>query len=985
MKRIFFLFLFSPFYLLAQKKPLDHSVYDSWQNIGERMISNDGKWVVYTVTPQEGDADLFVQSTDGSTYKKQISRGYSAIITEDSRYVVFKIKPGYKETRDARIKKKKPEEMPKDSIGIVELGKDDVFKVAKIKSYKTPEKGFGWLAYQKETVPAKQAGPLTQKAIDSLKKTIDSLNLLVTQLKNIKSGNKDELDADDDPSTSATAMEGSDLILRNLTNTEEITFKNVVDYSFNAYGQKLVMRISKSPKDSLSANAVLLYDLKKRMLDTILKNGNDFRNFAFTEDGSKLAFVAERDTNKKALQRFYDLYLYRNGGDSAIILVNKHSVGMEVGNTVSENGTISFSKSGDRLFFGTAPIQPPKDTSLIDIDLVKLDIWNYKDEFLQTQQLNRLNNDLKRNYLAVYDFADGTMKQLGSEGLPLVIQTNEGDGDYFVAVTDTGRRVEAQWTGNTKKDVYSINVKTGERTLVKKNHGGQIYPSSTGKYILLYDNKARNYFAWDNQRKSLKNITSKIKVPLYDEENDVPDDPNPYGIMGWHEGDSAVYVYDRYDVWKVDPAGKTQPDRLNFFSGRKDRTVYRYLRVNQEERYIKSNQPLYFKLFSETNKSANIGVLQKEETRNIYSPDLITYFGGHVYNSFLKAENVEAFLYTRESYVESPDLFFAPIKSKDTMSGWHVGGLPSMQLTFLNAQQSQYNWGTSELYHWKAFDGKQAIGILYKPEDFDSTKKYPMLIYFYEKLSDGLYNYIAPEPTRSRLNIPFFVSRGYLVFAPDIIYTKGHPGKSAYNYIVSGAQSLSKKKWVDAKNIGIQGQSWGGYQVAYLITATNMFKAAWAGAPVVNMFSAYGGIRWESGNNRQSQYERTQSRIGATPWERTDLYIENSPFFHLKNVTTPLVIMSNDADGAVPWYQGIEFFTAMRRLGKKVWLLNYNGEAHNLVERKNKKDIQIREQEYFDWLLKGEKPPKWITDGVPAVKKGKDWGLELLDSTGNNQ
>jgi dipeptidyl aminopeptidase/acylaminoacyl peptidase len=315
--------------------------------------------------------------------------------------------------------------------------------------------------------------------------------------------------------------------------------------------------------------------------------------------------------------------------------------------------------------------------------------------------------------------------------------------------------------------------------------------------------------------------------------------------------------------------------------------------------------------------------------------------------------------------VASPDLYLYSDLKKDE------------RLSAINQQQAQYNWGTSELYRWKTFDGKEATGILYKPEGFDPSKKYPMLIYFYEKLSDGLYNYLAPAPTPSRLNIPFFVSRGYLVFAPDISYTKGHPGKDAYNYIVSGAKSLTKYPWADAKNIGIQGQSWGGYQVAYLVTATNMFKAAWAGAPVVNMFSAYGGIRWESGNNRQVQYEKGQSRMGYTPWERPDLYIENSPFFHLKNIQTPLVIMSNDADGAVPWYQGIEFFTAMRRLNKKIWLLSYNGEAHNLVERRNRKDIQIREQQYFDWMLKGEKPAKWLTEGVPAVKKGKDWGLEL--------
>jgi dipeptidyl aminopeptidase/acylaminoacyl peptidase len=230
------------------------------------------------------------------------------------------------------------------------------------------------------------------------------------------------------------------------------------------------------------------------------------------------------------------------------------------------------------------------------------------------------------------------------------------------------------------------------------------------------------------------------------------------------------------------------------------------------------------------------------------------------------------------------------------------------------------------------------------------------------------------------LNIPFYVSRGYIVVTPDIHYTKGHPAKDAYNAVVSAAQALAKKKWIDAKNIGIQGQSWGGIQVAQLITMTDMFKAAWAGAPVANMTSAYGGIRWESGVTRQFQYEKTQSRIGATLWERPDLYIENSPLFHVPKVKTPLVIMANDADGAVPWYQGIELFTAMRRLGKQVWMLNYNGEAHNLVERKNRKDIQVREQQYFDWLLKGAKPAKWITEGVPAVKKGKDWGLEIVDT-----
>ncbi|MDB5209165.1 MAG: family peptidase, partial [Flavisolibacter sp.] len=864
MKPIIILFLLFPVVLFAQKKPLDHTVYDSWQSIGERMISNDGKWVVYTVTPQEGDADLYIQSTENIANKKQVPRGYNAVITEDSRYAVFRIKPLYKETRDARIKKKKLEDLPKDSIAIVELGKDAVMKVAKVKTYKTPEKGFGWVAYHKERdVAAVRPSALpTQKTVDSLRLKVDSLMQLVVQLKNIKSGNRDGEDADDDPIAGTAAIEGSDLVLRNLLTGKERTFKNVSDYAFNKLGGKLVLKLTKSARDSNSKNAVAVYDLKNEKLDTILKGGNDFKGFAFTEDGAKLAFLAERDTNTKALQKFYGLYLYRGGSDTAQLLIHKGTVGMDLGMTVSENGTVSFSKSGNRLLFGTAPINPAKDTSLIDIDLVKVDVWNYKDDYLQTQQLFNLQNELKRNYLAAYDFGQNKFIQLGFLGLPNIIQTAEGDGKTFIAVTDTGRRVAAQWTGSSLKDIYAVDVATGERKLVKKNHDGDVFPSSTGKYILLYDNKAKNYFAWDGT--GLKNITAKIKVPLYDEEHDSPNDPNPYGVMGWHEGDSAVYVYDRYDIWKVDPKDIFLAKNLTLSLGRKSKKVFRNLRINQDERFFKAAQPLYFRIQSEENKDIRISSALLGTTIVPSLPKNTLEAKLSNYNSFSKSKNSEKYIYTKENNYESPNLYFENGFSETTADKQIIE--TEVKLSSINPQQSLYNWGTAELYKWKTFNGKQSTGILYKPEDFDPKKKYPMIAYFYEKLSDGLYNYIAPAPTPSRLNIPFFVSRGYLVFAPDISYTKGHPAKDAYNYIVSGVQALLKNPWVDAKNLGIQGQSWGGIQVAQLVTMTNLFKAAWAGAPVANMTSAYGGIRWESGVTRQFQYEKTQSRIGATLW-----------------------------------------------------------------------------------------------------------------------
>jgi dipeptidyl aminopeptidase/acylaminoacyl peptidase len=963
--------------IIAQKKPLDHSVYDSWQSIGQKLISNDGKWVVYTIDPQEGDNELLIQSAAADAgYKKMVARGYNALITEDSRYVIFRIKPFFEETREARIKKKKPEEMPKDSLAIVELGKDSVWKKANVKGYKTPAKSFGWLAYHLEKVADSKTKPTDNKKLtDSLNKVIDSLKMVVESMPKGKSKKRDELtdeydqaqyvDADGDETTPATAEAGTELRLRNLQTGEEKLFKNVVEYYFSKNGRKLLLEQSRDPKDSLSKIVVLLHDLRKGFADTLSKGGNEFKNFAMTDDGLQVAYVAERDAKPKELEKFYKLWYYKEGMDSARILVEKISVGMQVGMTISEYANLEFSKSGKRLVFGTAPIQAPKDTSLVEIDLVKLDVWHYNDDYLQTVQLNRLQQNLQQSFLAVYDFEDNDIEQLATPEIPTVYQTNEGDGETFVGVTDAGKRIESQWTNITKKDIYAIDVKGGTKKLIRKDLLGVIAPSyisPTGRYIMWYDYKAKNYFAYDGD--AIRNITSKIKVPLYDEEYDSPGDPPPYGVMGWGEADSAVYVYDRYDIWKIDPSSDQRHENIIEWDGRKEKISNRYVRTDLEERFFISGKELLLRSFNIETKKAGFSLLIPG------IPDLKIRHASvdqkkYSYGAPLKAKDKLCYIYTKENYNESPDIYFNE-NFKD-----------EYKLSSINRQQKDYNWGTTELYKWKTFKGKSSEGILYKPEDFDPNKKYPLILYFYEKLSDGLNTYHPPSPTPSRLNISFFVSRGYLVFAPNISYTIGHPAQSAYDYIVSAAKDLAKHKWVDAENIGIQGQSWGGIQVAQLITMTDIFKAAWAGAPVVNMTSAYGGIRWETGLNRQFQYEKTQSRIGATLWEKPELYIENSPLFHLPKVKTPLVIMANDADGAVPWYQGIELFTAMRRLGKKVWMLNYNGEAHNLVQRKNRKDIQIRQQQYFDWLLKGEKPAKWITEGVPAVKKGKDWGLDI--------
>jgi dipeptidyl aminopeptidase/acylaminoacyl peptidase len=333
----------------------------------------------------------------------------------------------------------------------------------------------------------------------------------------------------------------------------------------------------------------------------------------------------------------------------------------------------------------------------------------------------------------------------------------------------------------------------------------------------------------------------------------------------------------------------------------------------------------------------------------------------HAYLRPIKAKNTQQFIWQRSSYKEYPDLWTS--SSAFTASD---------RLSVTNPQQSQYLWGTVEHVSWTSFDGIQLRGLLYKPENFDPAKKYPMIVYFYEKYSKDLHTHYVPAPSRSTVNFTFYNSNGYIVFVPDIDYRTGEPGHSAYDDIISGTMAMTQHPYVDASHMGIQGQSWGGYQVSYLVTQTGLFKAAMAGAPVSNMTSAYGGIRWESGIVRQSQYEHGQSRLGANLWENRDLYIENSPIFFADHITTPLLIMSNDNDGAVPYYQGIELITAMRRLGKPAWLLSYNGDEHNLTKLPNRQDLSIRMNEFFDYYLKGAPKPLWMVKGLPAVVKGKE-------------
>ncbi|NBY25719.1 MAG: hypothetical protein EBQ65_08730 [Chitinophagaceae bacterium] len=408
MKQIIYpVFLFISTLTWAQKKPLDHTVYDQWQRIGDKLISPNGEWVVYTVEPQEGDGTLFIQSL--STKETQaFERGSAPQFSFSGRFLVFKVRPLYAQTREARIKKKKPEEFPKDSLVIVEMGKGEVKRIPMVKSFKMPAEEDGFLVIHQE----------------SLEKSTE---------------------ANETPAP---------LVIINLNLGTETTVQRITEYEVAQKGGRIIAEQARNQKDSLSKTLLLLINATTKQLDTIATGGNDFRSFTFSEDGTQLAFLAERDARPKELIKYYKLFLFRATDDTARQIIDRSTMGMKLGYTVSEFGKPRFSKSGSRLYFGVAPIKPAADTSLPEIDQVKVDIWHYNDDYLQTQQLFNLKRDLERNYLAVFDLHNLTLTPLESEKISQVITTAEGDGDVAFGISDWGYRIESQWKGMSKKDIY---------------------------------------------------------------------------------------------------------------------------------------------------------------------------------------------------------------------------------------------------------------------------------------------------------------------------------------------------------------------------------------------------------------------------------------------------------------------------------------------------------------------------------------------------
>lgn len=931
------------------KKILGHDDFDAWQRVSNHRLSDNGQWAAFSVNPQEGDGVLtFYNVKNGQ--KIEVERGYEARFSADSKWAYALIKPFFKETRQAKIDKKTKFDLPQDSLAIINLTNGKVEKRANVISYKTGKKGGLWVAWL-----SCDTAYIAQDALDDKKA-------------------------------------GKPMVIYNPSTGAEHRINWVADFSFDEKGEKIGLRLAKCKDDSLATDGigvVMLPDTSCRILD---RDKVFYGNPVFSTDGDKLAYTASIDSTESGTRKC-ELFLanlteglsdpkniniettltqgkgkhlakpHSSDPDTQKELEDRWSKNNGAGEELAINqySKPQFSHNGKRLIIGVAPIVAPDDTTLVDFETPSLDIWRWNSPYTPPQE-NILVDELRENtFPVVINLADGEQVLTTTDPLSKVVEPDRWDADWALVEDPSDNLLTLQWDYQFPVKLILKNINNGESRDIGYV-GNELYElSPCGKYVAWFGD--RQYHVYDIATGQTKDVSLGVPYPLWNESQDIPlPEKEPYGIMGWSENDRDFLVYDKHDVWSLDPKGEREPVCVTAGEGRLLNLRFRGVTAKPDFRFFTPGEQILYSVFNYADKKN--GLATSTFNGKAEKPE-IEILDGYTFYQIRQSKENNVYSWVQGNFETSPNVYVSPDLRKKK---WE-------QASNSNPQMKDYRWGTAQLVKWYAYDGSPAEGILYLPDDFNEDETYPMIAYFYETYTEDLYYHYDMEPSWSWINFPFYVSRGYAIFVPDIHYSVGLPGESAWNYICSGVEEICKKyPNIDKNRIGIDGQSWGGYQTAYLVTRTNMFACAGSGAPVSNMTSAFGGIRWGSGDSRQAQYEMGQSRIGRNLWDAPQLYIANSPVFYADRVNTPLLIMHNDADGAVPWYQGIEMFMALRRLGKPVWMLEYNGEAHNLKERKNRKDITKRLQQFFDHYLKGDPMPAWMREGIPAIRKGQEFG-----------
>ncbi len=901
----------------AGLKPIGLRDILAWRSISGPAVSDDGSWFACRISPLQGNGEVLFKRTDGSKeYKFPAGEGRTGAVavSTDGRFGAFLANPDAAEARRLR-RDRKP--MPLQAV-LVNLSDGTKVEFEKVRAFAFSSENPGWIALHK-SAPEGQAREKEK-------------------------------------------WTGTDLILRELATGKDLVLGNVAEFAFDKKGSRLALLIDAYGQ---AGNGLLLRDMASGTVVPLDSDKASYQRLAWAEDGAALACLKGRESKEAEDKTFAVVGFtgFAPPGPKKTVYDPLDDKSFPADMTVSPNRTPRWTEDLQALLFGIHPLKkksaeaapggpgPGTDAAApgggaeADEDIPDLVLWHGADKRLQSQQQVEAGRDKNFSYLSVYRVKDNKFIRLADDTVRDV--TPAPKDRYAVGRDVRPYELDRNLDGREYEDIYVINLASGARTLALKKSRWTGPVSPDGTRLLHYEDGV--YFVYDMAAGKSVPVSKDIPANFVDEDDDHNVTNPPDATIGWMKDGRTVLLSDGWDIWAASiQGGKGVNLTVN---GRRDGLRYqRRMQLDRQEKGIDPEKPMYLLTYGEWTKKGGISLIEKGKPE----PKVLLWDEA-AFGQILKAGKAETYLFTRETSRDFPD--------------WYAAGpalTGAVRLTEANPRQKEYLWSSGQIlvdYKIDPASGKsdRLQGALFLPADYEKGKKYPTIVYYYEKTSQSFNRYIAP--TANGFNKSVYTSNGYAVFYPDITYKLNDPGMSAVWCVLPALEAAVATGVVDRSKVGLHGHSWGGYQTAFLVTQAD-FAAAVAGAPLTNMISMYSSIYFNSGSGNMAIFESSQGRFLGGYWDNLEAYQRNSPVYHAARVKTPLIILHNDKDGAVDWNQGIEYYNTLRRMKKPVIMFQYVGENHGLAKAANQRDYTVRMKEWFDHWLKGQPAPAWMTEGV---------------------
>jgi dipeptidyl aminopeptidase/acylaminoacyl peptidase len=905
--------------LLAQSglhppAPADFGQWERLAPAGERGgLSPDGRWLVYAINRTNGENEIRVSHVADRT-TKTVAFGATPAFSADSAWLAV-------------------------SVGVSEAQQE------KLRKEKKP-------LHRKLTLVNLASGVLTTiENVDSFAFSADGRQLLMRHYAPERpAGARGEVDA---AAAAADPEEtpGATIVVRHLADGRDTTFGNVGEAAWQTKGKLLAFTIA---ADDRAGNGVQLYDPASASLRVLDSGPARYLGLAWRKDADDLA-VLKSKSDEMHDGATYAILAWTGVGTPAEKLHSYDPAG-DASRTGAERVSAfrhpSWSEDGSTVFVGAGPwpakrvAKKEKDKDEAD-DPPSVDVWHPRDVDVMPKQKVGATRDRQRSRLAAWAIDRATLTLLAHDDYESVVPLKAGNLAYAVSWSTSA--LDRSWGRFGAASLSLVDTLSGQRVRVADAVDDRFVRASPGgKYLLYYDHG--QFWTVDTARHGVTNVTKGLATSFADDESDSTDVQRPwFGIGGWTTGDRDVLLYDKYDVWKVAADGSKA---VRLTDGAAGRVEYRVVTLDPDAPAIDPAKPIYFETFGKMSKQSGYAQLAPGAA----APDRLVWLDKSV-TRLAKAKDADVFEYVVQSFEESPNAF---------VGGADLKGM--QQVTTTNAFQGTFAWGRAELVDYTSEKGQKLQGVLRYPAGYEPGRTYPMIVYVYEKLSDGLHRYVAPSE-REYYNVTSFTSAGYFEFEPDIVFRPREPGLSVVECVRPAVAAVIAKGAVDPKRVGMIGHSWGGFDTAFMSTHTDVFAAAVAGAPITDLVSNYGSHHFSSGIAETDHIETGQQRMQVPVYEDLDAYTRNSAVFGVKTMTTPLLIEVGDADGTVFWHQGVELYNVARRAKKDVVLLVYGGEDHGLRQKANQVDYHRRIMEWFGHYLKDEPAAPWITNGVSFLDK----------------